>query len=451
MEVWINSLLSIFKIIMALILVGLNGLFVTAEFAFVRARPTRITQLAAEGNRKALLAGQCLENIDDYLSVSQLGITLASLGLGWLGEPAIASLLTPLLNRWGLTPPALVHSISFIVGFSIITFLHVVLGELTPKTLAIQKAEALSMALARPMRLFFLLFYPGVVVLNGTANKVAMLFGLQPATEADITHSEEELRMLIAESFEGGQIDQSEQELLQNVFRFEKRVAEDIMVPRPEVVFLYIQDSLGENINIAREARHTRFPLCDDSPDQVTGLIHIKDLLYLEDQTASIASIKRDILFVPEGMPLDRLLQEFQRSHQHMAVVIDEYGGTAGIVTMDNILEELVGEIQDEFDEEEPEVVRLKDGSTLVSGRMFIDEAVEYFGLSLDDKDEQYSTLAGYVLGKLGKKPVDGDIITVGRIKLEVVRMQGMRIDRLKIHPPAGNEPEQSNNQTQQP
>ena len=180
MEVWTNSLLSLFKIIMALLLVALNGLFVTAEFAFVRARPTRIAQLAAEGNRKAHLARQCLENIDNYLSVSQLGITLASLGLGWLGEPAIASLLTPLLNRWGLTPPALVHSISFIAAFSIITFLHVVLGELTPKTLAIQRAEALSMTLARPMRFFFFLFYPGVVVLNGTANKVAMLFGLHP-------------------------------------------------------------------------------------------------------------------------------------------------------------------------------------------------------------------------------------------------------------------------------
>jgi CBS domain containing-hemolysin-like protein len=442
MEPLANSILSVLKIILALILVGLNGLFVTAEFAFVRARPTRIAQLAAEGNRKAELAGQCLKNMDDYLSVSQLGITLASLGLGWLGEPAVASLLTPLLHSWGIKPPALIHTISFVTAFLIITFLHVVLGELTPKTLAIQRAESLSMLLARPMRFFFFLFYPGVVVLNGTANKVAMLLGLQPARETDITHSEEELRMLIAESFEGGQINQSEQELLQNVFRFEKRVAEDIMVPRPEVVFLYIQDSLEESIETAREARHTRFPLCDDSPDQVIGLIHIKDLLYHQDQTASLISIKRDILFVPAGMVLDRLLQEFQRYHQHMAVVIDEYGGTAGIVTMDNILEELVGEIQDEFDEEEPEIVKQKDGSTLVSGRMFIDEAVEYFGLSLQNEDEQYSTLAGYVLGKLGKKPSEGDFITVGDIKMEVVHMQGMRIDRLKIHAPAAHPPE---------
>ncbi|HEX3011598.1 MAG TPA: hemolysin family protein [Syntrophomonadaceae bacterium] len=435
MDMGTNSLLSLFKVMAALALVGLNGLFVTAEFAFVKARPTRISQLAAEGDHRAVLAGQCLENIDDYLSVSQLGITLASLGLGWLGEPAVASLLTPWLSNWGIKPPALVHSISFIIAFSIITFLHVVLGELTPKTLAIQKAEVLSLALAPPMRFFFYLFYPGVVVLNGTAGKVAALLGLQPANEADLTHSEEELRMLIAESFQGGQINESEQELLQNVFRFEKRIAEEIMVPRPEVVFLFIQDGLDENINIARQARHTRFPLCDSTPDQVIGLIHIKDLLYLEDHNAGITSVKRDILFVPEGMALDRLLQEFQRLHQHMAVVIDEYGGTAGIVTMDNILEELVGDIQDEFDEEEPEIVRLKDGSTLVSGRMLIDEAVEYFGLVLGDEDEQYSTLAGYVLGKLAKKPSEGDAVSAGNVKLEVIRMQGMRIDRIKVHP----------------
>lgn len=435
MESWMPGILSLFKIFLALVLVGLNGLFVTAEFAFVKARPTRIAQLAAEGNKKAFQASDCLNRIDDYLSVSQLGITLASLGLGWLGEPAIAALLTPLFAGWGIRPPALVHSISFILAFSIITFLHVVLGELTPKTLAIQKAEALSLTLARPMRFFYFLFYPGVVVLNGTAGKVAAWLGLEPASETEITHSEEELRMLIAESYEGGQINESEQELLQNVFRFEKRVAEEIMVPRPEVVFLDVENGLEKNIATARAARHTRFPLCDQSPDRVIGLIHIKDLLYLEDGQNDITAIKRDILFVPEGMSLEHLLQLFQRCHQHMAVVMDEYGGTAGIVTMDNILEELVGDIQDEFDEEEPDIVRLKDGTTLVSGRMLIDEAVDHFGLILEEEGEQYSTLAGYVLGQLGRRPKQGDAVTAGQFRLEVERMQGMRIDRLLVRP----------------
>lgn len=431
--IWISSLYSLIKIFLALLLVILNGLFVAAEFSFVKVRPTRISQLALEGNNRARLVQECLENLDAYLSVSQLGITLASLGLGWLGEPAVASLLTPLFKSWGLISPALLHSISFIIAFALITFLHVVLGELTPKSLAIQKAEPLALWLAKPMRMFYYIFYPGVILLNGTANKFISLFGVEPASEADITHSEEELRMLISESYEGGQIDKNEQELLQNVFIFEKRVAQEIMVPRPEVVFLDRREALDNIISKVRETEHTRYPLCDGSPDRIVGLIHIKDLLYLHDSKKSLHDIKRDVLFVPEGMPIDHLLQKFQRLHQHLAVVIDEYGGTSGIVTMDNILEELVGDIQDEFDQEEPEIVVQNDGTKLVSGRMFIDEAIQNFGLRLDEEDEQYSTLAGYILGKLGKRPVEGDIITVDDLKFEVVRMEGMRIDRLKV------------------
>jgi CBS domain containing-hemolysin-like protein len=283
------------------------------------------------------------------------------------------------------------------------------------------------------MRMFYYIFYPGVIALNGSANKFISLFGIEPASESDIAHSEEELRMLISESYEGGQIDKNEQELLQNVFIFEKRVAEEIMVPRPEVVFLDRREDLNNLIAKVRQTQHTRYPLCDGSPDRIVGLIHIKDLLYLHDSEKSLDDIKRDVLFVPEGMPIDHLLHRFQRLHQHMAVVIDEYGGTAGIVTMDNILEELVGDIQDEFDQEEPEIIVQNDGSTLVSGRMFIDEAMQNFGLHLEEEDEQYSTLAGYILGKLGKRPVEGDAITVNNMRFEVVRMEGMRIDRLKV------------------
>lgn len=430
-----EGLYSFLKILLALLLVLLNGLFVAAEFSFVKVRPTRIAQLASEGNTRAQLVHDCLENIDAYLSVSQLGITLASLGLGWLGEPAVANLLIPLFKSWEIHSPTVLHSLSFFLAFTIITFLHVVLGELTPKSLAIQKTESLALWLARPMRMFYYLFYPGVIALNGSANKFITLLGVEPAGEAEVTHSEEELRMLISESFEGGQIDKNEQELLQNVFTFEKRVAEEIMVPRPEVVFLDCQDSIKKSLAIARQTQHTRYPLCNGTADRVVGLIHIKDLIYVEDGNNNLNDIKRDILFVPEGMALDHLLKTFQRLHQHMAVVIDEYGGTAGIVTMDNILEELVGDIQDEFDQEEPELVLQKDGSTLVSGRIFIDEAAEHFGLPLEDEDEQYSTLAGYILGKLGKRPTEGDYVIVNNIKFEVIRMEGMRIDRLKVQP----------------
>ncbi|MEN6325182.1 MAG: hemolysin family protein [Syntrophomonas sp.] len=424
---------SILKIVVALLLVVLNGLFVAAEFAFVKVRPTRIAQLAAEGNSKAVLVNDCLDNIDAYLSVSQLGITLASLGLGWLGEPAVASLINPLLLSWGVQSLDILHTISFVIAFSVITLLHVVFGELAPKSIAIQKAESMALWLAGPMRLFYFIFYPAVVLLNGTANRVVKLLGLQPASESELIHSEEELRMLISESYRGGEINQGEQELLQNVFRFEDRVAEEIMVPRTEVVFLDSRKSLTDNLKLVRQTGHTRFPLCDGSPDRVSGLINIKDLLNLDENIKEIADIKREMLFIPEAMSLGELLHTFQNNHQHMAVVLDEYGGTAGIVTMENVLEELVGEIQDEFDNEEPEIISGEDGSLLVSGQMFIDTAAEKFKLDIDEEDEQYNTLAGYMLGKIGKRPREGDAVVQENIKLEVVKMKGMRIDRIRI------------------
>jgi CBS domain containing-hemolysin-like protein len=436
---------SILKIIAALILVGLNAFFVAAEFAFVKVRSTRLAQLAAEGNKRALRAEECINHLDAYLSVSQLGITLASLGLGWLGEPAVASLINPLLQSWGINNPALIHSVSFIVAFSLITFLHVVFGELAPKTVAIQRAESLALFLAGPMHFFYFIFYPGVALLNGAANKIVLLFGLEADSEHSRGHSEEELRMLISASYKEGQIKKSEQLLLQNVFKFEKKNAEEIMVPRPQVVFMDINDTMEKNITIARAAKHTRFPVCDGSPDQVIGLIHIKDVLYQDENSFDLVDLKRDILFVPEGMPLDKLLQEFQKTHQHMAVVIDEYGGTAGIVTMDNILEELVGEIQDEFDQEEPEIKSLPDGSIIVSGSLDIDDAVEEFGLPLGDEIDEYNTLAGYVLGKLGHFPQTGESINLGKYKMEVAKLDGKRIDLFRLTPQTKPEHEDNN------
>lgn len=431
-SVSINITLSILKILAALGLVFLNALFVAAEFAFVRVRPTRLTQLVAEGEYKAEAANQCVNHLDAYLSVSQLGITLSSLGLGWLGEPAVASLLKPLLTRWGLGSPTLVTSISFIVAFSVITFVHVVFGELAPKSLAIQKAENIALGLARPMQFFYRLFYPAVMLLNGTANWFIMRLGFEPPSDSAVAHSEEELRILIGESYKSGQINATEQELLENVFRFEEKVAEEIMVPRPDVVFLDMELELESNMEIARKSGHTRFPLIDGNPDQVIGVVNIKDLMYLNDRIESLREIKREAVFIPESIPLDKLLAEFKKRREHLVIVIDEYGGTAGIVSLEDVLEELVGDIQDEYDHEEPEYTVAQDGSILASGRMFIDDAVERFKLPLDDED-QYNTLAGYVLGKLGKSPEEGDEITEGHINLKIVKMDGMRIDLIRL------------------
>lgn len=427
-------ILAVLKIALAILLVVLNGIFVAAEFAFVKVRPTRLAQLVEEGNRQAVLAKGCIDKLDAYLSVSQLGITLSSLGLGWLGEPAIAALLTPVMFKWGLLSPTLVHTISFVISFGTITFLHVVFGELAPKSLAIQRAEKVSLWLALPMRVFYTLFYPAVVLLNGTATQTMRLMGIAMSSEAEMTHSGEELRMIIAESYRGGQINENEQELLQNVFLFEDSTAEEIMVPRTEVVFLDTRLELKDNIELARSTQHTRYPLCEGSPDRVIGLIHIKDLLYMDPSVPDIQHISRDVMFVPETMPLDRLLTEFQKRHQHLAVVIDEYGGTSGIVTMDNVLEVLVGDIQDEFDYEEPEVVKQADGTYLVSGRMHIDDAAARFHFSVSD-DETYNTLAGFILERLGRYPQTGDCITVENARLEVAEMADNSIKQVRVYP----------------
>ncbi|HWP96716.1 MAG TPA: hemolysin family protein [Syntrophomonadaceae bacterium] len=431
-SVWFSSL----KILAALLLILLNGLFTAAEFSFVRVRPTRIAQLVEEGNKRAAKVQDCIHNINAYLSVSQLGITLASLGLGWLGEPAVASLISPLLASLGLRSGTLLTSISFVIAFLLISFMHVVFGELTPKSLAIQKTESMALRLAGPMRSFYYIFYPAAAVLNVSARQVTRFLGFRADSDHELSHSEEELRMIIAESYHGGQINETEQELLQNVFRFEERVAEEIMVPRPDVVFLDTKLSLEQNLERVQETGHTRFPLIEGNPDEVIGLINIKDLFFRSPPLKNVVDAKRDIMYIPEGMPVDQLLAEFQKRHQHLAVVLDEYGGTAGLVTMEDILEELVGEIQDEFDEEEPLMVRQEDGSTLVNGIVLLDEAAREFELDLDEEEEDdYNTLAGFVFGKLGKRPREGDSIIQGDFKVEVARMEGLRIGWLLLSP----------------
>ncbi|SHK62051.1 hemolysin family protein [Desulforamulus aeronauticus] len=426
------SMLLALQVLLAVFLVFLNGLFVAAEFSFVKVRPTRLAQLVAEGNRQAKVAQTCVNNIDAYLSVCQLGITLSSLGLGWLGEPVVAKLLEPVLYSLGVTSTAAVHTISFIIAFSLVTFLHVVFGELVPKSLAIQRAEGVTLWLAGFMRVFYVVFYPGIVVFNGTANWILRCIGVQPASEHEESHSEEELQMLVSESYKGGHLDKNEWRMLQNVFNLENRVAREVMVPRPEVIFLDRQKTLEENLAIARQTEHTRYPLMDGDSDHVVGLVHIKDLFRLEKGT-TIDKVKRSIMMVPEGVSLDHMLREFQQNHQQMALVVDEYGGTSGIITMENVLEELVGEIQDEFDQELPQVAPIKDGAFMVDGRMLLEEASEMFKLPVGE-EEEYDTLGGFVFGRLGKRPKVGDVVELPEHKLEVAEMQGLRINRIRLN-----------------
>jgi CBS domain containing-hemolysin-like protein len=440
-------LFVLLKLALALALVLFNGMFVAAEFAFVKARPTRIHQLVLEGDAKAKMAQFGLDHLNAYLSVCQLGITLASLGLGWLGEPAIVSLLLPLFILLGIGSLTLIHTIAVIIAFGLITFFHVVFGELAPKSIAIQKAESLALAMAFPMRVFYFLFYPGMVLLNGTANRILKLIKLESASKAEKTHTQEELQILISQSYRGGHMGESEQKLLQNVFDFENLVACDVMVSRLDTAFLFKQQSLKQNLAIARESGHTRYPLCDETPDKVIGLIHIKDLLYLEEGS-SMDNILREIMFIPEYLPLDKLLNEFQKGKQQLAVVVDEYGINVGIVTMEDVLEELVGDIQDEFDEEEPDFVKQTDGSFLVAGRMPLDELRELIHLTSIENEHEYNTVAGYVINQFGKIPKEGDRIFSDSMAFEVIEMDGLRIDLIKITKKPLSEPKEDNQAT---
>ncbi|MCL1853719.1 MAG: hemolysin family protein [Peptococcaceae bacterium] len=448
-----DPLSSSIMILLALLLVALNALFVAAEFSFVRVRPTRVEQLVLEGNSRARYVSFGLNRLDGYLSVCQLGITLSSLGLGWLGEPAVGRLLESLLLTVGLRlNETVLSSVAIITAFLVITFMHVVFGELAPKTVAIQKAESIALFLAWPMRVFYTLFYPGVVVFNGAANMFIRLFRVEPATESEMTHTQEELQVLITDSYKSGHIGEAEQTMLQNVFYFEELVACDVMLPRPDVVFLYKHKSIEENIEIARATGHTRYPVCDETADDILGFVHIKDLFFLafraqeaenknggggngngKNKLLSLMDVLRDVEFVPEYLPLAQLLHKFQKEKQQLAIVVDEYGINVGIVTMEDILEELVGDIQDEFDSEEPEIDEAADGSFSVSGKMLIDDLAGHVKLEYDEEENDYNTVAGYVIGFLNRIPEEGDVAEIGDLRFEIVKMDGLRIDRMKI------------------
>ncbi len=427
-----TDLIYLLKIFAALLLVLMNAIFVAAEFAFVKVRPTRLDELARQGNKLAVMAMACVKNLDTYLSVSQLGITLSSIGLGWLGEPVLARLVEGPLTGLGFST-TVVHTVAFAIAFGVITLVHVILGELVPKSLAIQNAEKISLMLAVPMRMFYRLFLPAIIVMNGMANLLVKMMGSRPAGDMELAHTEEELRMLVSESYKSGHLKESEQELLQNVFDFEKRIAREIIVPRSDVIFLSTETEIEENVKIALASGHTRFPLIAGDTDHVIGMIHIKDLFSLARSGNDMKEISRDIMYVPEGQHIDRLLRDFQRQRQHMAVVVDEYGGTAGIVTMENVLEELVGEIQDEFDDEAQEIKKLEDGSYSIAGMVLLDEFVEKFRLDLGEGYKHYDTMGGYVFGKLGKTPKTGDRVQIPDAVLEVEEVDGLRVTKIRL------------------
>ncbi|HZF13293.1 MAG TPA: hemolysin family protein [Thermoanaerobaculia bacterium] len=417
-------------LVLAVVLVLLNGLFVAAEFSLVKVRPTQIAPAALEGHRRASVAHHMIQHLDAYLSATQLGVTLASLGLGWVGESAFEGVVRPVVNFAFPGNVTLVPSISLTLSFLLITFLHIVLGELAPKWIAIGRAETIALWLALPVYFFHRLTYPAIWVLNHAATGLLRLFGMKPPSEGELVHDEEEMRLLLATS-RASHLTTQKREILDNVFELSHRVARQIMVPRADVVYLSTARPLAENLRLARKSGHTRFPLCEGDLDHVIGLVHIKDLFRRERPVTSLEEVARDITFVPETLGLDRLLKRMRAERFHVAAVIDEYGGVSGIVAMENVIEVIVGQIQDEFDTEKPKLLDRGNGVYQVSGAMLVEDVEEALGIELSDRDED--TIAGVVLSELGRRAVVGDKVELGPVTIEVLEVSLNRINTLQI------------------
>lgn len=430
----------------AALLLLANAFFVASEFAIVKVRPTRLRELIEAGDRRAATALHISERLDAYLSANQLGITLASLGLGWLGEPAVASLFEPLTH--GLVAPGslLSHTLASVLGFSLITFLHVVVGELAPKSLAIQLAERTALWCARPLHLFFTVMYPVIWLLNTAANLTLRAVGLQPAQEADLPHSEAEIRLIVSRSQEQGVLEEHERELVENIFDYSDRVAREIMTPRTDVTLLSAQDPFPEIVRQVIESGFTRYPVYDGDKDQIIGIVHIRDVLRAQATGAppeGIRSLLRPALIVPETLPIKDLTKKFQQQRTHMAVVVDEYGVFVGVVTLEDMVEELFGDFADELEEPEPAAITRTGDTWLVDASLRADEVWEALGIEAPEEIEGVDTIGGYVFTKLGKKPEVGDEVSIGAYRFRVEEVDGLRIARLAVRlaPPPPPDP----------
>ncbi len=424
-----------FKLFVVLFLVLLNGFFVATEFALVKVRATQLEPDAARGVKRAQMALHLAQHLDAYLSACQLGITLASLGLGWIGEPIFADLLQPLFKLLNVESEKLQHSLSFGIGFSVITFLHIVVGEMAPKSLAIRLAQPTVMWIAYPMRWFYLAMYPFIWVLNESALLILRAIGLEPAHESEGVHSEDELRLVLASSQKQLGASRFSRDIVQNALDLRRRLVRDVMRPRQEILVLDTQASIAECLDVAEKSRYSRFPLCEGGdPDRTLGVVHFKDLfaMRLKVRTgADLLPAARKIVYVPETARLEKLLQLLLERKLHLAIVVDEYGSTVGLVTLENIIEELVGQIQDEFDQEKPLLTRSSETSWQVAGALPLHQLEELVGVPL--RAEDVTTTSGWVTQRLGGFPKVGDTLSVGNCDLRVEEMEGTRVARLEM------------------
>ncbi|HEY4651197.1 MAG TPA: hemolysin family protein [Pontibacter sp.] len=421
----------ILDILLTIFLVLLNGFFVAAEFAIVKVRASQIELKAQAGNTMAKMAHHMITHLDAYLSATQLGITLASLGLGWIGESVVSQIIINIMAAFGFEPsPEVAHSIALPIAFALITVLHIVFGELAPKSLAIQRPESTTLAIALPLRFFYIVFIPFIWLLNGFSNFILRSMGIRALHGSEV-HSAEELRLLFEQSAEGGAIQDSQHELIENVFQFNERMVKQILVPRTKMVAIDINISEHDLMEVIFEEGYSRLPVYNGSIDNIVGVLYVKDLLSLMrlGEPIVLEKLIRPAYFVPETNRINRLLRQFQRRHLHMAIATDEFGGVSGIVTIEDIIEELVGEIQDEYDEEVPLVELIGDYEYKVSGAATISDANDYLPYPLPE-GEDYETVGGLISVIYGQIPENiTDAINFKEYEVRVLEKSERSVD----------------------
>jgi len=440
-------ILDSFNIILAGVFVLLNGFFVAAEFAIVKVRSSRLEELKEQNKPFANTAIWLHKRQNLSLSVCQLGITMASLALGWIGEPALAHLMGPAFLSVGITSEVVLHTVAFTVAFSIITSLHIVIGEQVPKIYAIRRPGIVFLWCAGPLRVFYFIFYPFMVLLNNASISLLRKFGIKNPDEHDTPLSEAEIRASVSRAHFTGELSGIEHRLLNAVFKFDDMVVRQILVPRVEVEFLDINQSFPELLKIAMKSHHTRLPLCKGSLDNVLGVIHLKNLVgKLSDEQIDLNKLARNPIYVPESLPLTKLLNQFQIIRQHMVFVVDEHGTIVGIVTLEDVLEQLVGEVQDEFDTETPNIVPDGDGQFIVLGGSLIEEINEELNLNL--YSEEVDTISGLLMEKAGQMLNVGKFVELDNgIKAEVLEVKGKRATSVRLTIPKSESDDSSNDE----
>jgi CBS domain containing-hemolysin-like protein len=447
-----SSLITAGKLLAVIVLVLVNGFFVAAEFSLVAVRRSRVEQLIAEGHPLAPTVQRAVKNLDTYLAATQLGITMSSIALGWIGEPVLAALIEPVFHflpgNWALIGS---HALAVSIAFAIITTLHIVLGELAPKSLALQRTEGTALAVAKPLELFLTLFRPAIYSLNSLGNLTLRLFGLQPASgeEEKLVHSLEELQLLVRASRKAGLLDESEEDMVERVFRLDDRQVSALMTPRVKIVWLDLDDPPEEIRRKITDSVHSHFPVCQGSLDNVLGVVEAKELLTrsLAGQPIDLKASLQHPLFVPESISALKLLELFKESPAHIALVVDEYGGLQGLITLNDVLEAIVGELPLAGGVVEPQSVQREDGSWLLDGTLPVEEFKKIFNVGKLPGEEQgyYETLAGFIMMELGL-PSAGDHFEWAGLRFEVVDMDGNRVDKVLVMPVRGSSSDLANN-----